>query len=361
MIVPTVALPPHEMKPKLRNFFFILGLASILWMLISFPFSWQEVVNGAYRAGVWLPVIILLWLPIYIINTCAWRILLQSTAEERDAPLPPLWYMYKLTVTGFALNYVTPVGLLGGEPYRILELQNYVGSVRASSSTILHTMMHIFSHFCFWGFSIILFLYLYAAQMKTTPLLIVAGCGCFCLLGIYIFTLGYRYGLAQRLLTTLSHWPFIGPRIKVFRTNKQEQIEHIDKQIACLHNSHPYIFYGSLCLEFLARMIGCLEVYLILYLLNPSASYWDAVLIQAFTSLFANLVFFIPMQLGAREGGMAWSSSALQLGTFYGFFLSLFIRLRELFWICIGLLLIRLGNKKMIWTEKKIHPHSNMP
>ena len=69
-------------------------------------------------------------------------------------------------------------------------------------------------------------------------------------------------------------------------------------------------------------------------------------LIQAFTSLFANLVFFIPMQVGAREGGMAWSTGALHLGAGYGVLASLIIRLRELFWIAVGMLLIKMGNSK---------------
>lgn len=317
-------------------------------MLLSFPFSWSEVIDGILRAGIWLPAIILLWLPIYLMNTCAWYIIL----KQKGMPQPSFGRMFKLTITGFALNYVTPVGLLGGEPYRIMELKEQVGTVRASSSTVLHTMMHIFSHFCFWSFSIVLFLVLYHNEITPPLLLLLAFCSIFCIAGIYLFTIGYSSGLAMRALCLGARIPFVGEKISGFITRNEQKIKEVDTQICALHNERPRIFAASLSLEFIARMVGCVEIYAILYIFNPDASYWDAVLIQAFTSLFANMVFFIPMQMGAREGGMAWSTSALHLGTIYGVFLSLIIRLREIFWIILGILLMRIGNK-----ERKIAKH----
>ena len=78
-------------------------------------------------------------------------------------------------------------------------------------------------------------------------------------------------------------------------------MERVDSQIAELHKQRRSTFY---CLvkvwKFMARIIGCLEVYFILNILTTDVSFPACILIMAFTSLFANLFFFSPMQLGAR-------------------------------------------------------------
>lgn len=103
-------------------------------------------------------------------------------------------------------------------------------------------------------------------------------------------------------------------------------------------------FYASLSLEFMARILGCLEVYFILNILTTDVSFPACILIMAFTSLFANLFFFSPMQLGAREGGFALAVGGLAIPGAFGVYTGLITRVRELIWIVIGVLLMKVGN-----------------
>ena len=318
----------------------MFGIAAIVVMLCSFDMEYDELLANLRRAGMWLPAVVGLWIIIYLFNTLSWYIIIRD--GKKGTPIP-FWKVYKLTVSGFALNYATPVGLMGGEPYRIMELTPYVGASKATSSVILYVMMHIFLAFLFLVF-FLSFLYLALRPVDIAMGTILAVVGAVSLLAIYFFMKGYKNGMAVRTLKLLQHIPFIKEWAKRFSENKREALERVDSQIAELHKQRRSTFYASLSLEFMARIIGCLEVYFILNILTTDVSFPACILIMAFTSLFANLFFFSPMQLGAREGGFALAVGGLAIPGAFGVYTGLITRVRELIWIVIGVLLMKVGN-----------------
>lgn len=326
------------MKSKYRNIFLVIGVAAIIIMLFTFDMDFEELWGHLKRAGGWFPLIVGLWAFIYLMNALSWFIIIRDGKGGRI----PFWKIYKLTISGFALNYATPVGLMGGEPYRIMETRPYLGDSKATSSVILYVMMHIFSHFCFWLFAIVLYLCLMRVSMMMGILLAIVGT--FCFLAIYFFMKGYRNGMAVKALRIAGKIPFLKKWARNFAENKKETLEAVDSQIAQLHKQRKLTFYTSLSLEFLARIVGCLEVYFILYSLSDNVSFVSCIFIMAFSSLFANLFFFLPMQLGAREGGFALAVGGLAIPGAFGVYAGLITRVRELIWITIGVLLMKIGN-----------------
>ena len=131
-----------------------------------------------------------------------------------------------------------------------------------------------------------------------------------------------------------------------FFERNRERLAEIDHQIAALHNQNPKTFVMAVLLELSCRIVSALEIFFILLVIMPDVSYVQSILILAFTSLFANMLFFMPLQLGGREGGFLMSADGLGMTAQAGIFVALLVRLRELIWTAIGLALIKLDKKQ---------------
>lgn len=337
-----------DKKNKYQNIFFIFGIVVLAIMVTQLDFA--EVWKGLRHTGYWFFAVVALWAVLYIFNTAAWYIIIKSQ-ENNDLPSNAVkrtpisfWWLYKITISGFALNYATPGGLMGGEPYRIMELSPKIGTERASSSVILYVMTHIFSHLWFWLLATLL--YIITQPMNVFMGMVLGLITLFCLVGIWFFLKGYKKGLALRLMNILRHIPGAKKWARGFIETHKEQLDNVDCQIAALHNQNPRTFLGAVLLELACRVVSSLEILFILMVLMPSVNFIQCILILAFTSLFANMLFFMPLQLGGREGGFLMSVNGLGMTASAGIFVALIVRVRELIWTAIGLLLIKVGRSK---------------
>ena len=333
------------MKKKYQNAFFIFGLLVLIVMVTQLDF--REVWAGVKHAGYWFLNALLLWAFLYVFNTATWYIIIDSIGNEQGVCRKckvGFWWLYKITVSAFALNYATPGGLMGGEPYRIMSLSPKIGTKRASSSVILFVMTHIYSHFWFWLLSVPL----YILTQKMTPLtyVILPIITVISLLVIWFFQIGYRRGIAVTGMNILSHFPMVKRWAAPFVERNKDKLAEVDAQIAALHNQNPRTYVAAVTLEFLCRFFSTFEIYFILLVIMPEVTIPQCVLIYAFTTLFANILFFMPLQLGGREGGFLMSTEGLSMTARAGIFVALLVRVRELIWTAIGLLLIKLDKKE---------------
>lgn len=340
------------MRPLYRNLFLLFGLAAIAFMFYKFDLSWTHVQRAVLGAGYYLPAMIAVWVFVYACNAAAFQIIVNTTSSAQllyqggTVEQPDrlgFWRAYKLTVSGFAFSYTTPFGF-GGLPYRIMELTNYVGKNRAISSTVLYSTMHILSHFCLWTLAAFLLMITYTEKINLWVGTLLAIYFLVLALAIYFFFAGYRNGMVLSVFSFLQKIPVLkSPSTRLYEA-KRESLEQMDANISYLH-SRPKAFYSSLAFDALGRLINAFEFYFILLAIHVDITFVDAILVLAFSSLMGNLLFFLPMQLGAREGGLAMSLAILGKGVADGFMTGIFTRIRELFWICVGVALVKIGNK----------------
>ena len=314
----------------------LLGLAVFCYLVWSFGVD--NIVVNVQRTGWWFLPVIGIWFVVYLLNAWAWYVILHDNAEDVS-----FGTMLTLTISGFAINYITPFLNLGGEPYRVVSLRETVGLHRAVSSVILYNMVRMLSHFFFWLGAIVL-------VILTTQISfgfgIVLGCVSVVVLGLtYFFLSRHRKGIFESLLSWLSRNRLFRPLASKLDARRDGLLK-IDGQIIELYNHQRGSFYKVLLLEFISRVIASAEFYFILHAIGYDTSFLEAIYINAASSLILNMLFFIPFELGTREGGLYIIMQSLGYISGIGIYVGLINRVRELFWIFVGLVLI-------LWTGRQ--------
>jgi hypothetical protein len=120
-------------------------------------------------------------------------------------------------------------------------------------------------------------------------------------------------------------------------TAKRSTLRALDLQITTIYHQHPSAFWRALGIEYTARCIMAMELAVIFWGLGLGPRPVTALVAAALTTTIMNMVFFLPFELGSREGGLFLVFGLLGLGAEYGVFAAVVTRLRELVWTLIGL------------------------
>ncbi|HVP07173.1 MAG TPA: lysylphosphatidylglycerol synthase transmembrane domain-containing protein [Candidatus Acidoferrum sp.] len=321
------------MAKKLRLLFLLIGFGLFCYLVASFGLS--NIVTNLKKTGWWFLPVVAIWGIGYICNTITWRLVLGTAAHGMG-----IGESFATTVGSFALNYTTPFLTLGGEPFRALAIKERVGMRRAVSSVLLFRMIHTTAQLIFWVIAVIIVMVWFPVSTRVELYLSIV---LFVLiLLIMLFFLAHRHGVMERLFRILLKFPV--PQSWIIRLQKREEaIQAVDVLIKELYHERKGTLIQAIGTELLFRLVVSVEYYFILHAIGSDISLPDAVYVSAAVSLMLNIVFFIPFELGAREGSLYLIMQSLNLSSGVGVYVSLVNRIRELCWIAIGLLLIQIS------------------
>lgn len=299
----------------------------------------ENILVNLKKTGWWFLPVVGVWGIGYVFNALAY----QQILGEEGKPIR-FGELYRITLSSFAINYSTPLVNLGGEPFRAMAVQDRVGMRRAVSSVFLFRMVHATGQFVFWLITIVTVAIWFplTTSLRLYLLLIFAAVAG----AIALLIAGHKRGVLNILLKLVSWLPFSnGLTARIMK--HEDAIRDIDDQITELYNVRRKAFYLSVFWELMSRYVVSLEFYFILHAIGSSVSLIDAIYINAASTLLLNLVFFIPYELGAREGSLYLIMESLGLSSGVGIYASLVNRIRELFWIAVGFSLVYFAGKKV--------------
>jgi glycosyltransferase 2 family protein len=309
----------------------LLAVASIVLYLMLRRIDWTALMHAFLQGGRYWPLLVIPYGVTSYLWALSWRFLLVSKVG-----CPPMRRLFFVRLAGESLNQLTPTASLGGEPFKALRL--HAGGVawqEATASLVIHKALMVLSLVLYILLCLALIPFALPGISHSLAFLsclgtaVLAGAGvAFVVVQrrnpcISILKLLQRFGLCPALLAA-----------------KEAELASLDAFLAAFYRDHPGA--GALALLFflLGWMAHAVEVYLIFWILGHPINLGTALCLDALSQLVAGLGFMIPASLGVQDGGNILISLGFNLGATLGAGFSILRRMREAFWLLLGLLVV---------------------
>ena len=304
----------------------------------------RQLLIDVREAGWAVPGIVAVYGGVYVLNTIAWKL---TMIEPPRLPFGRAW---AVNVAAFAINYLTPFASIGGEPFKIVAASQWMGTRNGTASVLNYRLVHMQAHLLVFLTGVLLAFILLPAGTIATPILLLMA-AVLLVLGALLLAV-HREGVIERLFDIAAKIPILRGFALRLEPRRSALVE-IDRQLIAFHKSSPARYYGALLAEYVARVFSMLEFYIIARGVGHPVTFGTAFLIGGFSSLVVNLFFFMPFNVGSKEGGLYVIFAALGLPPRLGVAAAVISRIRELTWIAIGLLLVLATRRGT--TEKRPH------
>lgn len=286
---------------------------------------------GVREAGWWLVPILTLHVVVYGLNALAWWVSLAPTPDR-----PSLVAACRISVIGFAMNFVTPVVNAGGEPYRIAALAPRLGTARATGAVLLYVLIHAVSSLVLWTAAIVVALTTLPLDAATQTALLVALALVLPALGVVLA--GQRHGVVVRLARVLER--IGGARLGAWLAQRRDRLAVVDAELVRTWHERPGALLGAIGLDTLSRLAGAAEFLLVAHALGLSLGLDAALVMWGLLALAMNLFFIFPWELGSREGSLLAVSALVGMPASFTGLAMVAGRLRELSWAALGMALL---------------------
>lgn len=268
----------------------------------------------------------------HLLRTLAWYFAIERQA--RQVRFRDLWGM---RIAGEAITDLTILGPLLGETVKGVALSRQVTAEQSASSIVVENLAYSFAVGLFVVSGLVLFIVEFPihSSIRTGVLMTL---GSLLLAGSLVgFIIKKRYRLVSRSLDGLNklNWRWVG-RLQ----NRREKVVRFEENVYNFWHAHRAAAALMLMLEVLSICAGVLEAWIILGLTVHRTSLFAAFMVETVNRV-VNLIFaFVPMRIGVDEGGAALVLRTVGFGAVEGVSLAIIRKVRTLFWVAIGLVLV---------------------
>lgn len=274
----------------------------------------------------------MIFLTLSFMNFCLyvlrWDLILRNIYGKKR--VVPFYKLFLHRMSGFAVGYITPTAQTGGEPLRVMLLeQEKIPAKPATASVIIDKALEFAALFIFIGVGMGLAIIDGSLPGKTEILMMAVLVALVFIIFWFYFTSIKDIGFFSSIIRALRL-----NRIKKFRSVEEKIIE-VEQQMAVFYRKHLSTFLLLIMISLVISAFLLLEHYLVARFLGVRMTFFQTFIVS--TVPYIAYVIPVPGAIGLLEGGHAAIFAILGVNI-NAFVLVFIIRMRDLIFVLIGLL-----------------------
>jgi len=243
-----------------------------------------------------------------------------------------------VALAGQALEYVTPLAGLGGEPMKAMVMKRHYGVPYrdASASLVVTRMTDLVAQILFMAVGLAL---MWRASLLPLGYRIGALAGlCLFAAAIAVFiALQYFRGFSK--LRAWAERGALGERLGARAVSALDAVNDVEGKLSHYYTNERKRFVLSTLAALWSWIIGSLAGWWALALLGHPVSFADALVIEAFMMLVRSVLFFVPADLGTQDGALVLIVAAITGIPSVGVAYAAIRRARDLAFVAAGMAL----------------------
>lgn len=322
----------------------LTGAGLLLLVFLALKVGVATVLDYIVRFGPWFLVIIGLGFGWLFLQAWAWSII--QAAHFRRVPLGRL---FRAKIIGDSLNTLLPTANLGGDAARPFLIRGQVPLKEGIPGVLVDKTAEAFASALFLVSGFLLSLTL--LHLPNWVNAAAAICLAATVAGIALFIVLQLKGS----LWTLGQVARVFPRVRGFIAKRERHIRELDANLRVVYQCLSSRTAAAVALHYAARLLGTVEVYVILRVLGAGASPLQALFTATGVTIINTAFFVVPGQLGVSESASVLVLQSLGFPAALGLSLGVIRRIRKLATAAVGLALY--AAQRSSRSGPKSHPH----
>jgi uncharacterized protein (TIRG00374 family) len=312
--------------PRAKNFHLaLLALGGIFLACLIWKIGAGEIWHQLTSLGWGLIPLVLAEGIAEMIHTLGWRHCMNEPYRSL-----PWFFLFRIRMAGYAINYLTPTATLGGEVTKATLLASAHKGPGAVTGVIIGKLCFGFSHLLFVVMGSIFILF--RIKLPASLWLAMLFSSVLVTSGMIIFLFLQKRGNLGGLVRWLAARKLGGSLMQ----RAAASITEIDQALKAYYDDHSSHLLRAICWHLLGYSIGILQTWFFFSLLNR-ASWTVAAATSVLGTWFDLLTFAMPLGLGTLESTRIIALKAVGYNALLGMTYAMALRLAQLFWAVAGL------------------------